>query len=133
MLNAQTFDASTILPSVFTDDRFRHTGRNRLFGEIDGTRVGVVLATRSQRFDNFALNKGDFDRLIAGLREGKIDQAYVVQARSNGFGAMVYAAYIKAEQLAEMLNGHPPMTSQLGPFWVLPPGFKMAGGIDEPF
>jgi hypothetical protein len=107
-------DGPAILSNIFTDSRFRDLSRYRLFGNIDGVKIGVVLATRSPRYDNFALNKGDMDRLLAGKRDGKIDQAFVVMAKVNGVNAVTYCDCIEAEQLHEKLKGLRPAQSVAG-------------------
>jgi hypothetical protein len=129
-------NADVILRGIFSDPRFREFGRYRLFAEIEGVRFGVVLATRSPRYDNFALNKTDLERLIAGKREGKVDQAFVVMARVNTANAMAYCDSIDAEKLHEALQGLRPRTGSWGDFWVLPPNFTTAGmtaSDEEPF
>jgi hypothetical protein len=124
----------TDLSKIFSDDRFRPFGQYRYYGEVDGSKIGVVLATCSPRFDNFALNKADLDRLVDGKREGRIDQAFVVQARVNGYGAPAFHAVIDAEELAVALKNVPPVNGQFGPFFVVPPGFKFLDAAgDEPF
>jgi hypothetical protein len=119
------------LSSIFTDTRFRELSRYRLYGEIDGVRVGIALATRTPRYDNFALNKGDLERLLTGVREGRIDRAFVVQASVNGLNAMTFVASIEAAELEKMLNGVRPLTGRFGEFFVLPAQFKVMA--DEPF
>ena len=126
----------TYLSEIFADTRFREFGRYRLFGEIDGRKVGVVLATRSPRFDNYALNKADFERLIAGRRDGKIDCAFVVFAKVNGNAARVYCEHIDAAEMSEKLKGVSLRNGEFGAFYVLPVNFTSAGftnSDDEPF
>jgi hypothetical protein len=130
-------DPAAVLAGMFTDPRFRELNRYRLFANIDGIKIGVVLATKSPRYDNFALNKTDMERLLAGKRNGKIDQAFVVMARVSDIGALLtYVDWIEAERLHDMLKGMRPRNGVFGEFWTLPPSITTAGIVDpndEPF
>jgi hypothetical protein len=123
-----------ILANIFTDPRWRELSGWRMFADIDGVKVGVVLATKSPKFDCFALNWDSIDRLLVGKHSGKLDVAYVVWPRDNGRNARTYCGCVEAELLLEKLKGLRPRDGQFGQFWVLPLDFA-AGGIldDEPF
>jgi hypothetical protein len=129
-------DPAGVLPSVFTDPRWRVLSRWRLYADVDGFKFGVVLATKAPQYDSFALNKGDMDRLLAGKRSGKIDQAWVVMAKTNGLNAMTYVDHIEAERLNDMLKMMRPRSGAFGEFWTLPASITTAGIVDpndEPF
>jgi len=143
MLEAETEDRQpagnedqSVVPIDFGDDRFRKFGRF-LFGEIDGVKLGAALATYSPGFGNYALNKADLDRLLAGKAAGKVDRAFVVAARkgSNG-GAYEYGGQFDAEEVHAKLKDERPESGKYGDFYVLPPGFATTGNVDfryEPF
>jgi hypothetical protein len=108
---------------MFLDSRFEQFGKNKFFRELDGHRIGVVLATRTNNFDGHALNKHDLDRLIAAKREGKIDAAIVVAAKINGGRtAPVYRGETDAEELAAKLTNDLLIPGKYGEFYALPPG-----------
>lgn len=115
------------LPGIFADQRWRMVGRYKFIGEVDGVRAAVVLATRSPGYDTYALNKGDFDRLLAGKRGGKVDAAYVVITEINALGARTYRGDMEAERLGEMLKGVPPRDGRFGAFYTLPPSILTDG------
>ena len=66
----------TALPNIFFGPPWRQTSRYRYRAKIDGARVGVVVAARTWRFDNHALNKSDFDRLLEAKLSGKISLSW---------------------------------------------------------
>ena len=77
----------TILTNIFEDPRWRPIGRRVYSAEIDGRKLGGVLATFNVRFGNYALNRPEMeDRLMKAKREGKIDEAFVIAVRPNGTG-----------------------------------------------
>jgi hypothetical protein len=82
-------------------------------------KIGVVLATKSPNWDSFALNKKELERVIAGKRKGKIDEAYVVAARVNGSGPLTYQDAELAEVIATRLEERLPIAGRRGPFWAL--------------
>jgi hypothetical protein len=109
------------------DPRFREIDRRLLFGEFDGKRIGVVLATMNPNFDRFALNVNETNRLRAGKAEGKIDEAVVVGVKVNG-DTRTYMGQMPLEEAMEKLSGIEPRNGRMGAFWSLPQGF-----IDAPF
>jgi hypothetical protein len=110
---------------MFSDERFHALDSSgRVWsGRVEGLRVGVALATYSENFGNFCLNKGDMDRVRNGLRDDKIDKSFVVYAdRSNG---NAFRHQIEAEVLhRDVLQHSPPIKGRFGEFWPLP-------GFDE--
>ena len=119
------------LSSVFSDDQFSQHGRYRYSATIDGVKIGVVLATKSQNYNNFALNKADLDRVIAGVSDGRLDAGYVVAATVNVTGSMEFVDQISADILADQLKGETPRTGKFGEFYLIPP--HIAFPADEPF
>lgn len=107
------------LSNMFSDPRFHLIGRNRYGGKIDGSRIGSVLATRSPPYDQFALNRGDNENLLAAKRGGKIDQAFIVAAKLNGVGPPEYCAAVEAEEFQPVLAGKPTRPGRFGDFWTL--------------
>lgn len=113
--------------NVFTDPRFKRK-KNRVYGwvgEIEGKKIGVVAATKSQRFadsTDHILNKNDLDRLIAGLDAGRLDEAYVVSAETDQSGKLMVIAAIEARELVATL-AKPRIGGQLGDFYLVNPYF----------
>jgi hypothetical protein len=114
-----------VLSAVFTDPRFRSVGAYRLVGEVDGVRVGVVLATMNANFPTFALNKGDLDRLVEAKRRGKLDVGFVVGARAEKSGERTYQyqGSMAADEVVERLRDVTLREGRLGPFYPLPSSF----------
>jgi hypothetical protein len=123
-----------VLPGIFADPRWRELSRYRLFAIIGGARVGVVLATKKPPFANYAVNKVDFDRLLAGKSVGKIDQAFVVFARINDLG-MTYVGHVEADHMHGIVQAMRPRNGPFGPFWTLSPDIAGIADSDddEPF
>ena len=80
-----------------------------------------MVATMTSKFDRFALNKIEFDRLLRNLHSGNIDVAVVVAAKLNGFGpqAYEYVGACDAETVAKRLEGVSPRPGRYGDFWPL--------------
>ena len=73
--------------TMFADRQlWRQCARHLYYGEGEGKKIGVVVATMPPNRDRHALNKLELDRALVGLRNGKIDLAFVVAAKLNGFG-----------------------------------------------
>lgn len=123
-----------MLSSIFEDPRWHQlkTCRRLFFAEIGGQRLGVVLATRSDRYPSFALNCGEMKRLIAGKGSGKLDALYVVAADKNGSG-YAYRSHVDAEELNKALANRPTIDGAYGPFWSLDPSEFGLEDKDEPF
>jgi hypothetical protein len=117
---------AALLPGIFTNPVWRKLDRHRRFAVIDGMKVGVILATKSQWHTNHALSNDGLERLLAGKRAGKIDLAYVVFTESSSG----YCAHVDAEHLRERLNGFKPRIGQFGEFWTLPPWFAVSSEHD---
>jgi hypothetical protein len=121
------------LVHIFTDSLWQRLSRYRHYGEIDGVKIGVVLATKNPRFDNWALNQTDFYRVIAGLRDGRIDEAYVVAAKVNSVGVPRYCDQIEAEELHRKLANEEPRIGAYGAFYVIGAHVWDPNCEDEPF
>jgi len=52
------------------DGRFKQFKKFRWYGEVDGMRIGVVIANKSAQYTSYALNKADFDGLISAKQKG---------------------------------------------------------------
>jgi hypothetical protein len=124
-----TNDPSTTLPGMFKDERFRGLGRYKYLGDIDGVRVGVVLITKNDRFETFACNKGDLERLLDALRAGRVDRAFAVWARvGDGLGHPTYVKHDEAEPVhGMMVEKLRPRARPFGEFWVVPENLASYG------
>ena len=131
--NTKPTTAKRYLGRIFIDGLLERISRYRYFGEIDGAKIGVVLATKNQRFDNWALNKPDFDRVIAGKRDGRINEAYVVAAKVNGVGIPLYCDQIEAEELLRKLANEVPRVGSFGEFYVITLTVWAPSCVDDPF
>jgi hypothetical protein len=120
-----------ILTDLFNDRRFRLFERGCYIGEVEGRKVGVVIAVRSSpQYANHAMPAEPFDRLLAALREGRLDAAYVVLIEPNGTGRPAVRGAMEAETLAPQLE--PARSGMLGPFYLVPPDFDF-NGTNAPF
>jgi hypothetical protein len=120
------------LVTMFADKRFACHDRYKYVGQIDGQKIGVVLATRSPSFPTHALNKGDLDRLRAAKANGKIAAAFVVAAKLNGsYGVPTFCCAHDAEEVAAALANQTPMVGRFGEFYVMPS--SMITDESEPF
>ena len=100
--------APPFLKNMFNDrQRWQQRAKHLYLGEHEGKKVGNAVATMSSKFDRYALNKPENQRLLAALRSGNIDMAFVVAAKLNGFGpeAYEYVCACEAEILAKRLEG----------------------------
>jgi hypothetical protein len=88
---------------------------------VDGHLCGIVLATKSYRYDTFALNKGEFDDLLGGKRDGRLAHVFVVGVTTHRGGKYdpQYVGEIDAEKLEKQLIGVEPRPGQFGPFYTL--------------
>jgi hypothetical protein len=116
-----------ILPSMFSDPRFKQLDHYRLRANIDGIRVGIVVASRSRKFFNHALGKKYLDRLLEAKRTGKIAAAFVVTARVSKDYTYIYVGYCDAEKLYELLKDVLPRKSEFGEYWLLQPDLTPLG------
>jgi hypothetical protein len=80
-----------------------------------------VIATKNQMFDTFALNKSDFDRLVEGKHQGKIDHAFIVWAEVNANGLTFFDSQDAEELARTTLACTPPRVGRYGEFWSLEP------------
>jgi hypothetical protein len=112
----------TIIPTsvitMFTDPRpWKHVAKYIYLNSA--AKIGVVLATMAPNRDNHAQNKGELLRVIAGKRDGKIDEAYVVAVKLNGSGHPTYVCAGLAEEVFARIEHRPTIDGIYGPFWVL--------------
>jgi hypothetical protein len=118
----QAMTVPAFLPIMFADRQLWLPRAKHLYrGDHDGKKIGTVVATMSPKFDRYALNKLEFDRLLRNLRSGNIDMAFVVAAKLNGFGpeAYQYQGAGNAEIVAKRLEGVIPLQGRYGEFWAL--------------
>jgi hypothetical protein len=112
-----------VLANIFGDSRLIEFRRNCFRGEVDGQKIGAVLATQNPTYTNFALNDGDFTRLLEAEDAGRVDEAWVVFARVNG-GKRAFRSAMQARELREQIQNYGLETrpGRFGPFIVLPAG-----------
>jgi hypothetical protein len=112
---------------MFTDGRFRRIRDRIYFAEIDDKKIGVVLATIYGNYDNYALNRAEYERVLNAKREGRIDLAFVVAVRFNGFGKP--PEYHSANHIEALdLTGCRKVDGRYGEFWPLQLGDIDADG-----
>ena len=122
-----------VLAGIFSDPRFTEFRRNCFRGEVNGQKIGVVLATQNPTYTNFALNDGDFTRLLEAGDAGRVDEPWVVFARVNGANRTFRSA-TRARELREEIQryGLEARPGRFGPFIVLPAGLAPPDD-DAPF
>jgi hypothetical protein len=70
--------------------------------------------------ESFLLNKGEFERVRTGLRNGKVDLAFVVAAKIIGDGRPPeYQGADHIETVAANLADRPTISGRYGEFWAL--------------
>ena len=105
------------LKSVFSDNQWRRIRERIYYAEIDGKKIGIVVATQSPGRD-FILNCNEYERVRKAKLTGKIDVALVVGARLNGFDKP--PEYVCGNFLeAVSLTGCRKVAGRLGDFWPL--------------
>jgi hypothetical protein len=113
-----------LMPGVFVDPRFREGRIWCWHACVEGTKIGIVLATQKLPFTGVLVNKPELDRLLAAKRAGKIDHAMVVAASvtSSGIGARTYRylEHREAEDLYAHVKLMTPRNGVYGAFWTLP-------------
>ena len=92
---------------------------------VDGSRVGVVLATCDvARYGaNFALGVAGVQDLIAAKRSSKVAHGFMVAASVDKFNALSYVDHKEIEEFnAVLLQKLRPRTSEYGgEYWLLTP------------
>jgi hypothetical protein len=111
---------------MFGDGRFERKDLRKYFGEIDGKKIGVVLATKNSGYPDCALNRIELEGLLRAKQEGRLDEVYVV-AVSNGR----FLEQIEAGELAAKLTNEMPRTGRFGDFYVLHPGIGFPAATAE--
>jgi hypothetical protein len=127
---------AVLLVYMFDDRRFRMIASGLWQANIDGTKVGVVVARRPRHRDRHLLNCDTFERMMKSLAVNGIDFAFVVTADEVKV-KLTYVGCREAGELQEMLKDVPPLKSKykdLGPFWLLKadvtPSFVAAAAED---
>lgn len=110
-----------LLPDMFSNSHFHKskTSRRRWHAEINGSRVGVVVAWRPADYENHALNIEDVDKLLELKRAASFDAAYVVLATTGENFASSYVGHRDAEELSEKLEAVHFRTGPHGDYWLL--------------
>jgi hypothetical protein len=113
------------------DPRWRQIGKRLFIGEFDGKKRGAVLATFNQSFFNYALNRGETERVVAAKACGKIDEAVVIPAKPSATGGYEGLKSVDAEEMQGRLRGKATISGATGPFWSIEP--HEIGMDDEAF
>ena len=110
-----------VLAGIFSDPSFNEFRRNCFNGKANGKTIGAVLATQNSTYLNFALNDGDFTRLLEAEDAGRVDEAWVVFARVD-LNKRAFKGAISARELREQIQkyGLEARPGRYGPFIVLP-------------
>jgi hypothetical protein len=107
----------TALLNLYGSSGFRRSwDSNWLYhGIVDGITVGVVIATYNARYNNYSLNKKEFERLLAALDSGKVREAYAVMTKKR-----TCIELTEARKLWAKLKDVEPIDGEFGEFWPLP-------------
>jgi hypothetical protein len=115
------------LAGMQTDSRFRRFKKFRYYGEVDGAKIGAVIANKGSTYNNYALNCGDVEDLLAAKRDGKVDFAFIVAVADGA-----YVTHRAAETYyTGLLVNLQPRSGQFGNFWTLT--HHEMTGEEEPF
>jgi hypothetical protein len=116
-------DVKNLLAGVFSGPGFNEFRRYCFNGKANEKTIGVVLATQNSTYLNFALNEGDFTRLLEAEDGGRVDEAWVVFARVD-VNKRAFKSAIPARELRELIQrcGLEARPGRYGPFIVLPAG-----------
>lgn len=107
-----------LLPTIFTDQRrFLKTGKRRWQVQAEGRCAGIAVAWKPPTYDNYALNKDDFDRLLEKSHDGSLDVGFVVLATIEN-STVTYVAHHEADAVHEALKDMPLRDGPNGPYWL---------------
>jgi hypothetical protein len=96
-----------------------HKVAARLYEHTD-RKIGVVLATFNPRYENYALNCGENERVLKAKSAGKIDVALVVAVQRDELGRWVVQGVADAVELKlRVLDNRQVITGAFGSFWAL--------------
>jgi hypothetical protein len=123
----QKFQATASPPTRITlhpnleiySDGFRKLKNAKWLHEkvVDEVQIGVLFVIYNPGFGSYALNRTEFQRLLDGLDEGKVAEAYVQSARYDQ-GGIVYEERVEARELFDKRLKHMPTRhGSLGEFW----------------
>jgi hypothetical protein len=107
--------------TIYTDRRFKKIASARwLYATIDAVTIGVILSTFNPDFNSFALDKGEFRRLLDALDAGKLVEAWAETVRFDlDSKTHVYDEIVEGRWLWERLKNVPTRMGSLGEFWSL--------------
>ena len=119
-----------VLNMFGSDSLFRRmlSSHHLYYADIEGTAVGVVLATYNANFANYALNRDELERLLKGKASGTIREAYVVMAKLQGQTRIVIGI-ADAEKLYAKLKNVATRSGPYGEFWAM----ESFSDEEEPF
>jgi hypothetical protein len=112
---------------MFGDKRFHEISRFVHYGDIDGTKIGCVVATMTQQFVNYALGKDGTDRVHNAKQSGKIDAGFVVMAKVDAMNAYTFIDAFDIVEIYDKLQLIRTRTSERGEYWILSPALVAAG------
>jgi hypothetical protein len=107
-----------LIPHIFTDPRFKPTGRRRRIICLDGLWAGFAIAWRPSGYDNFGLNQEDLECLIKKIGDGSLDAGFVVEATIEN-SQVRYVAHQAAAEVYANLKDVPPRDGPHGLYWLL--------------
>jgi hypothetical protein len=106
---------------MFGGKPWHHIRRFEWFGNIDGTKVAVVVATMKGDFTNYALGKDGRDRVYDAVKDGKVDVGFLVLAKVDTVGAYTFVDAFNIVEVYDKIERLPTRTSEYGPYWLLSP------------
>jgi hypothetical protein len=113
------------------DSSFEHVP-GTMFGfraNIDGKKVGVALATKSERFFEHVLNKADIDGVLNALGAGRLDHGFGVTVKFVD-GTFTFVDMMEASELSvTILAKKTPVPGKRGPFYQINPHFTDEEGF----
>jgi hypothetical protein len=123
------------IENIFQDASFRSSSTpsypNRIYGN---GKTGAVVVVQGKHGTDFALGVAGLDYVIKAEAEGRIEEAYVVLAKTNGGSVPAYVASAPAKAVAERLRSIAPRDGKFGPYhWITETLHSVNGDAEVPF
>jgi hypothetical protein len=131
MLNDPASMVSRAIPGILSDPRCTRKDRYQYKALIDNVRVGIVVASMNPRFFSYALNQGDTEAVREAKRNGKIDVGFVVLAKINNYGNLVYVDHFNIDDVDAKVAGRDVIPGRYGAFWSLPQSMTANYNADD--
>jgi hypothetical protein len=113
---------TTLFHDIYTNSTsYNQCGQRKYTVMVDGLLYGIVLATKSYRYDTFALNKAELEDGLAAKRAGRLARVFVVAVTTHNGGKYdpQYVGEIDAEKLERSLTGVQARYGQFGEFYTI--------------